>query len=211
MSSPPRLLLLLRARALDPARCLRLLRVSLVPGWGPGLPTLPGRRPLRRSGALSLSPFLVPASSRTGPHLGAPSAPRIPLRLTAKHLPAGLLRGLTDLKTGSLLAVCPGGREGAAVAADVRSHPGLASPPTRNLNPQRGAAASPWSPSVRRRVPNSPLSAGGRRGVQCLLPRSVPALGLTGGSARRVCFTNSIFLSRGLPVPNARTKTNKKL
>ena len=57
---------------------------------------------------------------------------------------------------------------------------------TRNLNLKRGAAVSPWPPSARPRVPNSPLPYGELRGAQCLLPRSDsrPGGGLTGWSAR---------------------------
>ena len=50
-----------------------------------------------------------------------------------------------------------------------------ARPATRNLNPSALRRPSPWPPSARPRVPNSPLSFGERRGVQCLLPRSAPS------------------------------------
>ena len=156
---------------------------------------------------------MVSASSRTGPHLGAPSAPRIPLRLTAKHLPAGLLRGLTDLKTGSLLAVCPGGREGAAVAADVRCHPGLAL--SSHSEPQPSARCGGLA-LVALRVPaGTQLSSLRRREEGGSMSPSpfCPCPGLNGWERPPRLSTNSFFppfYVCGLPVPNARTKKTTK-
>lgn len=82
MSSPPLLL-----RALDPTGCLRSLRVSLVHRLvsldyrGPGSPDAPGRRPLRRFGALTLSPFSW-SRPRPGPDRTSVRRPR-PASLSA--------------------------------------------------------------------------------------------------------------------------------
>lgn len=90
--------------------------------------------------------------------------------------------------------VSPGGEASLSGGSAHRARPATSAPSN-----QRGAGASPWPPSARLRVPNSPLPFGGRRGVQCLLPcsdlASVPAPppgfgaappGLAGWSAREV-------------------------
>merc|ERR1712035_143487 len=98
--------------------------------------------------------------------------------------PLGPLRGLTDSPCRAR-TLGGGGLQQTPSVRSNRQAP-KKKKKTRNLNLKRGAAVSPWPPSARPRVPNSPLPYGELRGAQCLLPRSDsrPGGGLTGWSAR---------------------------
>ncbi len=103
----------------------------------------------RRGGARPLSQGLDPE----------PDASALPPPSTCATLPRGPLLGPKDSTRGCA------GRKGSRGALSGCHR---AWPATRNLDPSAAAAASPWPSSARLRVPNSPLSSGGRRGVQCL-------------------------------------------
>ena len=110
-------------------------------------------------------------------------------------------RGLAPIGRGLLPSPRPGGHprgrprlapraDGAAGRTSGRPHGGIGGgTPNPSDAPARARKHSEpvkpsavrrlrsWPPSARPRVPNSPPSSGGRRGVQCLLPRTAPAPG----------------------------------
>lgn len=140
------------------------------------------RFPLRRG----FAGVFFPRGARPFPSLwgGGPAARQTSLVWTASRPDGGLPfphtppPGLTAPRQARLAPrSCRGGApdveaEGVRGAAQT---PSGAPGPARHSEPLTVSAArrpSSWPPSARPRVPNSPPSYGGRRGVQCLPPRS---------------------------------------
>lgn len=74
-------------------------------------------------------------------------------------------RGLPAARARPARSATKGKRRGGARVSPAGMSPLSGGPDLGTQTPQRGAAASPWPPSARLRVPNSPLPSGERRGV----------------------------------------------
>lgn len=150
-----------------------------------GFPRLPGREsPEARTvsaGAVCVClPLTPPPSLGPAPNRTAPRPPALPPLRLCSSLQSARAAARSEGPADSTRArvALAGGVGRWPGRSRPGSHAGLGPPPTRNLHLKRGGGRlrAPAPPSARLRVPNSPLSSGGRRGVQCLLPGGAPGV-----------------------------------
>lgn len=126
-----------------------------APSAGPPQPPPPPPRDHTPSRADSTHPSTHPPPGSVRSHTRTP-----PFSLGPE---AG--RGLPAARARPARSATKGKRRGGARVSPAGMSPLSGGPDLGTQTPQRGAAASPWPPSARLRVPNSPLPSGERRGV----------------------------------------------
>ena len=212
------------ARPVAGARATRRLRTAegrragLFPPPGPVAVVLPRTSPARRGAGGRFPPLRPEAracgrfSSRDAPPTAQNTSPGQDLVPTGRAFPVSPPLGDTPRHPGLPELRGADGAGGSDVGAPSR---GSGTRPvhrarsdTRNLNPKRGSGGlRPPPHAARPRVPNSPPSFGGRRGVQCLPapPRR--------GSERPGVLSSSPFQTRLVSErwqPLCGVKTHKK-
>lgn len=138
----------------------------------------------RQTGLLRAFKRLLKVRSRHGPYSTVATATHTrthPQPSPPTHPPSGSVRshtrtppfslgpeagrGLPAARARPARSATKGKRRGGARVSPAGMSPLSGGPDLGTQTPQRGAAASPWPPSARLRVPNSPLPSGERRGV----------------------------------------------